>query len=86
MVKSYLNVTTIVRGQVGYYVDEYDSSGKWVSGQWKDSEDTPFVENINFTYQPSSAAIKQARLQIYLTPGSGIQAYVDNFQWFPIGR
>ncbi len=84
MIKSYLNVLTIASGQVGYYIDEYDVRGRWVSGQWKSSESSAFAEHINFTYRSSSSAVKQAQLQIYLTPGSGALAYVDNFQWFPI--
>lgn len=84
MVKSFLNVTDAVSGHVGYYIDEYDGRGRWVSGQWKVSESSAFVENINFLYKPSSRAVADARLQLYVSPGSGIKAYVDSFQWFPV--
>jgi peptidoglycan/xylan/chitin deacetylase (PgdA/CDA1 family) len=84
MVKSFLNVETIVTGEIGYYIDEYNAHGKWISGQWKKAEKNAFVENINITYKPSSPAVASARLQVYVTPGAGITAYVDNFQWFPL--
>lgn len=84
MLKSFLNVTAIAKNQVGYYIDEFDDSGKWLSGQWRLSENDAFVEAINFTYKPSSTKVKQARLQVYVTPGAGTKAYVDNFQWWPM--
>jgi hypothetical protein len=84
MIKSFLHVVAIVTGEVGYYIDEYDSRGRWISGQWKKTEKNAFVENINIVYKPSSPAVKHARLQVYITPGSGAKAYVDNFQWFPL--
>ena len=32
VLKSYLNVKAIKSGEIGYYIDEYDASGNWVSG------------------------------------------------------
>ncbi|MET1033543.1 MAG: polysaccharide deacetylase family protein [Candidatus Saccharimonadales bacterium] len=84
MFKSFLNVTSRTAGELGYYIDEYDAAGNWISGQWKKAETTVFVENVNFTYQPTSANVKKASLQIYNTANSGITAYVDNFQFFSL--
>lgn len=84
MVKSFLNVIAIARGEVGYYVDEFDRQGRWISGQWKKAESSAFAEEINFPYTPSSSAVNKARVQVYVTAGSGIRAYVDSFQWFPM--
>jgi peptidoglycan/xylan/chitin deacetylase (PgdA/CDA1 family) len=84
MIKSFLHVTTIASGEVGYYIDEYDSKGKWVSGRWRQHETAAFAENINLPYKPSSEHVRKARLQVYVTAGSGIKAFVDNFQWFPM--
>jgi Predicted xylanase/chitin deacetylase len=86
MIKSFLNVTKAVNGSINYYVDEYDDQGAWISGQWHKAETTAFAENMNFSYRPSSKHVTKARLQLYLTPGSGIRAYVDSFQWFPMKR
>jgi peptidoglycan/xylan/chitin deacetylase (PgdA/CDA1 family) len=82
MYKSFLNMTARTSGELGYYIDEYDASGNWISGQWKKAENTPFVEDMNFTYTPSSSNVKKASLQIYVAANSGITAYVDNFQMF----
>ena len=82
MYKSFLNMMTRTSGELGYYIDEYDANGNWISGQWKKAESTPFVETMNFTYTPSSANVKKASLQIYVAANSGITAYVDNFQMF----
>jgi peptidoglycan/xylan/chitin deacetylase (PgdA/CDA1 family) len=86
MIKSFLNVTKRSGGDIGYYIDEYDGSGTWISGQWKVSEPTAFVETISFPYKPSSLKVRKARLQIYTSPGTGIEAYVDSFAWFPLTR
>lgn len=84
MLKSFLNVTNRTAGELGYYIDEYDANGNWISGQWKKAENSVYVESMNFTYTPSSANVKQASLQVYVTAGSGIKAFIDNFQMFPL--
>ncbi len=81
VVKSFLNLSQISSGVVGYYVDEYDSAGNWISGQYKKQESAAFVEDMNFVYQPSSAQVTQASLQIFTTASSGVRAYVDNVLW-----
>jgi len=82
--KSFLNVQTIISGSVGYYIDEYDANGNWSSGQYKKSESSAFVEDMNFMYSPSSAAVTKASLQVIVTGNSGISAYFANPQWFPV--
>jgi peptidoglycan/xylan/chitin deacetylase (PgdA/CDA1 family) len=84
IVKSFLNVQTIASGSVGFYVDEYDANGNWISGQYRKAEPSAFVEDMEFTYTPSSANVHSASLQI-IVGGSGINAYIDNVQWFPSG-
>ncbi len=84
LLKSFLNLSSRTSGELGYYIDEYDISGNWVSGQWKRAESTPYVKSIAFTYKPTSVNVKQASLQVYVTPNSGITAYLDNFQWFAL--
>lgn len=84
MIKNFLNLTSRTSGEMGYYIDEYDAAGNWVSGQWKKAETTPFVKEENIAYTPSSSAVKQASLQIYADANSGIVAYLDNFQMFAL--
>ena len=86
MYKSFLNVAahTGAAGQVGFYIDEYDANGNWISGQWKTGEPGTFVENMNFAYTPSSAAVSSASLQVIVSGNAGITAYLDNAQMFPL--
>jgi peptidoglycan/xylan/chitin deacetylase (PgdA/CDA1 family) len=84
MLKSFLNVASRTSGQMEYYIDEYDVNGNWISGQFKKAEPSVFVEEMNFTYTPSSPSVATADIQLTSTANSGITAYVDNFQWFPL--
>ena len=81
VLKNFLNLETITSGEVGYYVDEYNANGQWISGQWLKQETNPFVEDMNFTYKPSSPSVSYASLQIVIA-GSGITAYLANSQWY----
>jgi peptidoglycan/xylan/chitin deacetylase (PgdA/CDA1 family) len=82
ILKNFLNLQNITSGSVGFYIDEYDANGNWISGQYKKAEPSAFVENMNFSYLPSSARVATASLQI-IVGGTGITAYLDNSQWFP---
>lgn len=84
MLKNFLKVASISSGEVGFYVDEYDTAGNWVSGQYKNAERTAFVENFNFLYKPTSASVRQASLQVIVSANSGATAYLDNSQWFAL--
>lgn len=84
LLKNYIKVSSISSGELGFYIDEYDGSGNWLSGQYKNGERSAFVEEFNFTYKPSSAGVKQARLQVISSANSGITAYLDNAQWFAL--
>lgn len=84
MLKSFLNVQSRTSGEVGFYIDEYNASGNWISGQYKKAEASVFVEQMNIPYAPSSSAVAQASLQIIVSANSGITAFVDNAQWFPL--
>jgi peptidoglycan/xylan/chitin deacetylase (PgdA/CDA1 family) len=82
--KAFLNVAAITSGEVGFYVDEYNAAGTWISGQFRQRENTPWVESMNFTYTPSTTTVASASLQVYVT-GTGITAYVDNAQMIALG-
>jgi peptidoglycan/xylan/chitin deacetylase (PgdA/CDA1 family) len=84
MFKSFLNLTARTSGELGYYIDEYNAAGSWISGKWIKSVTAPTVQSINFTYTPSSVNVKKASLQVYTTANSGIKAYVDQFQFFSL--
>jgi peptidoglycan/xylan/chitin deacetylase (PgdA/CDA1 family) len=92
VLKNYLNVTNMAVAtghEVGFYIDEYDANGVYLQTQYKKSEvgnnaelNGAWVENLNFTYLPTSASVAKARYQVVVTANSGAQAYLDNVQWF----
>ncbi len=84
MLKNFLNVQSLTKGDIEFYIDEYNAAGQWISGQYKGAENSSFVEEMNYAYTPSSQAVASADIQITSTAGSGITAYVDNSQWFPL--
>ncbi|HVX58328.1 MAG TPA: polysaccharide deacetylase family protein [Candidatus Saccharimonadales bacterium] len=83
VIKNYLYVAQNTSGGIGFYIDEYDSSGNWISGQYKVTEPSVFAESLNFSYTPSSAAVAKAGLQVIVLPG-GTVAYLDNVQWLAL--
>ena len=74
-----VNVVSLI-GEIGYYVDEYDVLGNWISGQYLYTINSS-VNHVNFHYTPSSSQVDKASLQIILTPGTGTEAYLDNVSW-----
>jgi peptidoglycan/xylan/chitin deacetylase (PgdA/CDA1 family) len=82
--KAFLNVAAVSSGEVGFYVDEYNSAGQWISGQFRKRENSRWVESMNFTYTPSSTNVASASLQIWAA-GTGVTAYVDNVQMLALG-
>lgn len=72
---------TNVPGAMGYYIDEYDGNGTWISGQYKQSVNFAWPQTVGFEYKPTSANVKAARLQVIVTANSNDKAFVDNFQW-----
>ncbi|MBX4197357.1 polysaccharide deacetylase family protein [Candidatus Saccharibacteria bacterium] len=82
ILQSFLNLTKINAGfAMGYFIDEYDANGNWISGQYKQNVNFPWPQTAGFEYKPTSASVANARLQVIAPANSGIVAYVDNFQW-----
>ncbi len=79
--KGYANISSRTAGEVGFYIDEYDANGNWVSGQWKQALNSLLFKDISFSYTPTSNLVAKASLQVYVTAGSGITVYIDNLQW-----
>ncbi len=84
VLKSYLNLTQMAGGEVGFYIDEYDASGRWISGQYKARETSAYSEYMNFSYVPSSVMVKSASLQVYSTASTTTSGYLDNIEWFTV--
>ena len=82
--KTFLNVATHTTGEVAFYVDEYNAAGTWISGQYRKRENSKWVEELNFTYTPSSSNVAKASLQV-IVAGTGITAYIDNVEMLALG-
>lgn len=80
-VSSYLNILGLQNGEVAFYIDEYDASGNWISGQYIHATQTLGSQKIQFVYTPSSAQVSKGRLQIIATAHANINAYLDDVEW-----
>jgi hypothetical protein len=81
-IAGYLDLRQITSGEVGFYIDEYDLSGNWVSGKYISGISVISAGDFNLAYTPTSTNVAQASLQIIVVGNSGIQAYVDDIRWF----
>ena len=81
MLKSFINLKTIAAGSIGYYVDEYNANGSWISGQYKQNVSFPWPQTVGFEYKPTSASVAKASLQVIVPGNSGATGYLDNFEW-----
>jgi hypothetical protein len=78
---SYVNIKQLSSGEIGFYIDEYDGSGNWISGHYVTGARSVGATTVGFNYTPSSVNVKSASLQFILVGNSGIVAYVDNVLW-----
>jgi hypothetical protein len=81
-ISSWLNIKSLNSGVVALYVDEYNASGQWISGQYKVDTHSLGAQTLGFTYKPSSANVTSASLQVIVVGNSGITAYLDNVDWY----
>jgi peptidoglycan/xylan/chitin deacetylase (PgdA/CDA1 family) len=81
ILKNFINLTNINSGSVGSFIDEYDSNGNWISGQYKLNVSFNWPQTVGFEYKPTSANVANARLQVILPANSGAHGYLDNFEW-----
>ncbi len=84
VVKGYINLSAVQNGSVGFYIDEYDTSGNWISGQYKQTIDKWYVKDLSFAYSATSVLVAKARLQIIITNNVGTIVYIDTIRWFEV--
>lgn len=77
-VSAFVNTDYLSKGEFGFFVDEYNAQGVWISGVWLGKTLRNSVDNYTARYKPSSAAVSSVRLQMYLTKGSNGRVYVDD--------
>jgi hypothetical protein len=79
---AYLKLVKISSGEVGFYIDEYDANGNWISGQYKTGVSIASSGDVTFQYTPTSANVKGASLQVIVMANSNTQAYISDVRWF----
>ncbi|MCE7936703.1 hypothetical protein DYH10_02860 [Candidatus Saccharibacteria bacterium CPR2] len=84
-ISAFLNVARLRNNSsIGFYVDEYDVNGQWISGKYIGSSVGKGIKNVEFSYTPSSTQVTSAKLQIIVVKGSNTLAYIDDICWQPI--
>ena len=81
-ISAHLDIRDRTTGDVGWYIDEYDADGNWISGQWKLASSDAGVTDVDLTYSPSSADVATASLQVYVTGDTELLAYLDDVRWW----
>jgi ABC-type uncharacterized transport system auxiliary subunit len=76
--------TLVTGGEIAFYVDEYDASGNWISGQYKVGLSSLGARDVSLLYIPSSASVASASLQVIVTKSTGTLAYFDDSRWFTV--
>lgn len=80
--RAYTDSRALTAGEIGFYMDEYDGAGNWISGKNFGSFTNQNVVDKSFAYTPASAAVKTAALQLYMEAGAAGTTYVDNVEFF----
>jgi len=77
----FVNTNNLTNGEIGYYVDEYDSSDNWISGKWLGSTNRKVVTFFSKIYKPSSEKVRKIKIQTYIANNSNGKAYLDNYKF-----
>ncbi len=70
--------TTNGSGEFGFYIDEFDMNGTWISGQWKGSISEATADTFTYTYTPSSEQVVSAAPQYYIKRGSSFAVSIES--------
>lgn len=75
--------TIVVNGEIGFYIDEYNEQGSWISGQWKGEINSSTSGTKTISYTPTSQSVKNVVLQYYVVPGSQTELILDSVSFTP---
>lgn len=81
-VKVYVDASSFKSGEVGFYADEYDANGNWLSWQWWGGYNQANVATFNHVYITSSDQVAQVELKVYMDPKSKGYVFLDNFELY----
>lgn len=80
VVRMFQNVQDLSAGGWAVWIDERDSQGGWLSGQWLGGNWEDFVGYRYYAYTPTSMSVAQVNLTIYAEAGSQLTLYVDSVE------
>ncbi len=80
--RAYTDSRNFKTGEVGFYIDEYNKAGNWISGKWFGAIYGPNVTDKPYAYTPTSANVATAAMQVYMSPGTTGAVYIDNVEFF----
>lgn len=75
-----LDVQDLVSGGYVVWVDEFDKTGTYVSGQWLGGNYANFVGYRDYHYKPSSPGVEIMQIAIYTEPNSQLTLYVNSVE------
>jgi peptidoglycan/xylan/chitin deacetylase (PgdA/CDA1 family) len=78
LVKTSLDIKSYSQGELFFYMDEYDSKGKLISGKFLKGLNSIRSQILEITFIPSSIQVKSVSLKIGLRANSGITGFIDN--------
>lgn len=80
--KAYVNTLNKTAGEFGFYIDEYDRNGKWISGKWLGAVWLPTVSHFTANYTPTSKNVVTFKIQTYFSGNAKGFVYIDNYQLY----
>ncbi len=78
LLKTSLDIKSYSQAELFFYIDEYNSSGKWISGKYLTGVNSIRSQIAEIIYVPSSTQVKSVSVKIGLKANSGITAFIDN--------
>ena len=79
---AYTDSQSLSSGEVGFYIDEYDQGGNWISGKWLGGFTNKNVIDKAYTFTPTLESVKSIALQVYMTASSRGHVFIDNIEFF----
>ncbi len=86
VIRMYQNVQNLTSGGWALWVNEFDSSGSWIGGQWLGGNYANFIGNRYYTYTPSSEDVENIEIHLFTEAGSNLTLYADSIELRGIGN
>jgi peptidoglycan/xylan/chitin deacetylase (PgdA/CDA1 family) len=86
LIQGFMNLDKFTAGEVGYYIDEYDMNGTWISGQWMAGYPgtAKDVFESSYVYKPTSSNVATMMLEVYMNAASKGTVYVDSIEMYKL--